>query len=562
MDTSHTESDTQKQASSSQYMEPPVQFRPTAGFCAWLEKMNASLTFTSAKANKLVIIGQKEQRLKIFTRTIENIRAVFARQDRLCIAAGNAIWTYVDITAKGMIGNDCDALYSPRHLYITGPVDVHDIYLPQDPVRPPVFANTQFSCVAKTDEIYNFRPLWVPPFISALVPEDRCHLSGVAIDPDTESPRYVTVAAQTDRYEAWQLHRASRGAVLDVETGEIVLDGLSCPHAPRIYQGSLYILDTGGGRLVRLTENNSSEEICNFPGLVKGLCFIDDYAIVSVSSFAHKASVEDLPFYERMQSNDEEKQCAVHVVDLKKKELVHSLYITGALKEIDSVSIINGRQNPAILRQEAEALSKLYYLPEFPISASEHIVPNTPARRSLKVLEEDFLIERYTDFSIIGVWGNVTPQIKDALIEFWLENKILPRQEDLQIRAAQACFLALNKDGEIIAEMTVYEDTLGSILPDNSKKNEERIQDKYYFVRALTAPDYARFNVTAKMGLHCYEFLKAEAKQGSNKPKGMMIIAENEKLARPLILKRFKRHGFEVLPIKTQEGRAIIRKCF
>lgn len=82
-----------------------------------------------------------------------------------------------------------------------------------------------------------------------------------------------------------------------METGQVVLDGLSLPHAPRLYQGSLYVLDSGGGRFGRVViENNSFEEICSFPGLVKGLSFIGKYAIVTVSSFVHEESVADLPF--------------------------------------------------------------------------------------------------------------------------------------------------------------------------------------------------------------------------------------------------------------------------
>lgn len=167
MNENYTSDGTQENADLAQHKVPPVQFNPTPGLCAWLEKMNASLAFTSTQVNKFVIVGQQEERLKIFTRTIENCRAIFARDDRLYVTAGHAVWTYVDVTAGGQISQGHDGMYSPRQSQVTGYVDIHDIYVPKDPARSPVFANTQFSCVAEIDETYNFQPLWTPPFVSA-----------------------------------------------------------------------------------------------------------------------------------------------------------------------------------------------------------------------------------------------------------------------------------------------------------------------------------------------------------------------------------------------------------
>lgn len=256
----------------------------------------------------------------------------------------------------------------------------------------------------------------------------------------------------------------------------------------------------------------------------------------------------------------------MHVVDLETKKSVHALYITGALKEIDSVTIVKGRQNPAILRPESDALSRLYYLPKSFAGKPEHIALDPPARRSLKSLEEDFLIEDHSDYSIVNVFHNVTPEIREALIEFWLVNRALPRQEDPHIRTSQACLLALTPKGEIISEITVYEGSLSAVLPEHLVQNSEEAKDKLYFIRTLTAPGYSHLNLAAKMVLHTYDVLKnisgAQTSVSSDGPKGIAIITENEKLTHPLILKRFKRLGFEVLPTKTHKGCMIIRRMF
>ena len=56
--------------------------------------------------------------------------------------------------------------------------------------------NTLFSCLAAASPTHTFRPLWRPPFVSRLAPEDRCHLNGLALR-DGE-PRYVTIP-ESDR---------------------------------------------------------------------------------------------------------------------------------------------------------------------------------------------------------------------------------------------------------------------------------------------------------------------------------------------------------------------------
>jgi uncharacterized protein (TIGR03032 family) len=64
------------------------------------------------------------------------------------------------------------------------------------PSGRPVFVNTLFSCLATVDEQVSFRPVWQPRFVTALRPEDRCHLNGLAMQEGR--PRFVTAAGMTD----------------------------------------------------------------------------------------------------------------------------------------------------------------------------------------------------------------------------------------------------------------------------------------------------------------------------------------------------------------------------
>lgn len=105
--------------------------------------------------------------------------------------------------------------------------------------------NTLFSCLATTSERDSFIPLWKPPFISTLSPEDRCHLNGLGFREG--EPRYVTGFSQTNEKEGWRQKRQDGGFVMDIQTNDILVQGLSMPHSPRWHDGQLWILNSGSG---------------------------------------------------------------------------------------------------------------------------------------------------------------------------------------------------------------------------------------------------------------------------------------------------------------------------
>ena len=57
-------------------------------------------------------------------------------------------------------------------------------------------------------ERHSFVELWRPPFISALVDEDRCHLNGLAMEEGR--PRYVSAVSRSDTVDGWRDRRADR----------------------------------------------------------------------------------------------------------------------------------------------------------------------------------------------------------------------------------------------------------------------------------------------------------------------------------------------------------------
>jgi uncharacterized protein (TIGR03032 family) len=54
-------------------------------------------------------------------------------------------------------------------------------------------------------------------------------------------PRYVTAVSKSDTIDG--------GIVIDVQTGDIVIGGLSMPHSPRLYREKLWVLNSGTGEI-------------------------------------------------------------------------------------------------------------------------------------------------------------------------------------------------------------------------------------------------------------------------------------------------------------------------
>ena len=156
-----------------------------------------------------------------------------------------------------------------RSSHHCGPVMGHDIAWCGDRLW---LVNTLFNCLCTLEPPWSFVPRWHPPFISTIAPGDRCHLNGLAVSEDGAAPAYVTALAPCAVERGWRERKRDGGCLISVASGEILLEGLSMPHSPRVYHGQLYLLDSGHGRLLFCDPiTGSSEVIATLPGFTRGL---------------------------------------------------------------------------------------------------------------------------------------------------------------------------------------------------------------------------------------------------------------------------------------------------
>ncbi len=315
-------------------------------FPEWLARTGASLAFTTYQAGKVFFIGLKgEGRLAVFERSFARCMGLGVAADgrSLVLATQYQLLRFDNVVSSGKSSGDNDAVFSPHLAWITGDLDVHDVAVAAD--GRPVFVNTLFSCIATVSEGYSFRPLWRPPFICRLAPEDRCHINGLALEAG--QPRYVTLVAASDVADGWRDRRADGGLLMDMVTDEVLLEGLSMPHSPRVHDGRVWLLNSGTGELGFLDRGARKFTAVAFcPGYARGLAFVGPYAVMGLSLARENRTFQGLPLDGALASRGAEPRCGLLVVDTRTGDTVEWLRIEGVIRELFDVAVLPGVRNP------------------------------------------------------------------------------------------------------------------------------------------------------------------------------------------------------------------------
>ena len=326
---------------------PALQLNGSRLFATWLKNAGVSLAFTTYQAGKVFFIGlQPDGRLSVFERTFERPMGLGTGPGRFWMSSIYQLWRFENFLDPGQMQDGYDAYYVPVSGHTTGDIDIHDIH--EDAQGNPIFVATRFNCLATLSDRGSFREVWRPPFIDQLAAEDRCHLNGMAMQYGR--PAYVTCLSRTNVFEGWRDKRRDGGVVLDVASGEMVAEGLSMPHSPRIYRDKLWMLQAGTGEFGTINVNTGAfEPLCFLPGFARGLVFTGDYAVIGLSRPRNNKTFEGLPLNERLDAAGISAQCAICVVNLFSGDIEHRLEIGGVVEEIYDVALLPGVTRPMAL---------------------------------------------------------------------------------------------------------------------------------------------------------------------------------------------------------------------
>src|SRR5262245_54956692 len=192
----------------------PLTSCHTTNFPAMLDRMGISLAVTTYQAGKLVLLRADGPVLNTHFRSFPKPMGLALEGDRLAFGTFSEVWEYHNnptVAARRAPAGRHDACFLPRVGYCTGDTFIHEMAWGKGEL---VFVNTRFSCLSTRSPLHSFIPTWRPPFITALAPEDRCHLNGMAVFDG--QVRYVTALGATDTRGGWRANKKDGGILMEV----------------------------------------------------------------------------------------------------------------------------------------------------------------------------------------------------------------------------------------------------------------------------------------------------------------------------------------------------------
>ncbi len=382
----------------------PFDCKYNPQFAELLTKLNISLAISTYQTGKVIFISpHSNDKIIQLPRTFPNAMGMAVNEENLAVATKSELVVLKNCSNLAKIypnkKNTYDSLYMPRATYHTGYLALHDMDFIDNSI---VAVNTLFSCLSYINQNQSFTPFWQPPFISSLLPDDKCHLNGMAVE--NNEIKYLTALGSTDLKQGWRENKTTGGILMEYPSGKIILSGLSMPHSPRIYDGKLYLLNSAQGELIEVNpKTGSSEIVVNIGGFARGMSKIGNYLFIGVSKLRHNSDVfSDLPIAKTSYAG-------VVAVHLPSKTIVSKLEYIMSVDEIYDVKILQNKTRPNILNSDSELLKAAitfddkYFWGQLKSSKEAQMKQNLDLARNIKIqtlknVSYEQIKEKYNNF--------------------------------------------------------------------------------------------------------------------------------------------------------------------
>lgn len=234
-----------------------------------------------------------------------------------------------------------DACFITRSAHYSGMINIHDIEWGSEGLWA---VNSSFSCLCTLSPEASFVPRWKPYFITELMPEDRCHLNGMALKDG--KPVYVTTFSKFNEPAMWRKGDKFDGTLMDVEQNKILLDNLCMPHSPRYYRNKVYYCNSGEGQICCYDPKTGQNDIlAEVPGFTRGMAFYGPFLIVGLSKVRQSDVTSPAPLANRYSDT-----CSgIWLFHLDSGKTIATLKFTGNVDQIYDVAVLAGCSFPELI---------------------------------------------------------------------------------------------------------------------------------------------------------------------------------------------------------------------
>lgn len=245
-----------------------------------------------------------------------------------------------------------DALYLQRGTITTGMINIHDIAWGDEGLW---VVNSAFSCLSTLSPMHSFIARWKPEFISELGPEDRCHLNGMAMLDGR--PRYVTTFNMENNRDSWSDGRIDYGTLIDIDTNELLVEGMILPHSPKCHDGFVYVCESGFGHVWKVDPKTKEKTlVVSLPGFTRGLYFYDQLMFVGTSRLRKRNNKNPIP----LRDLHEETQAGIWVINLATNQQIGHITFDGDIDQIYDVAILPNSTMPEFITKDNPLSRHLY----------------------------------------------------------------------------------------------------------------------------------------------------------------------------------------------------------
>ncbi len=338
--------------------EPTLDYDYSESFPRILQQLGISLCVTTYQAGRLYVISSDGENISLNGRNYSRAMGCYVHPKGMLLATHNQVISFSKashLRQRYYPDQAYDSLYVTQTSYYTGDIAAHDVALMEGNI---IAVSSGFNCLVMMSLEHSFVPIWKPSFITALAAEDRCHLNGVALERGR--PRYVTALGKTDKEGAWRDNRATGGIIMDINSNQIIYEGLAMPHSPRIYEGDLWVLSSGTGEL-GVVNSLGFQSMIYLPGFLRGLAFYGSYAFIGLSKIREKKTFGGLPIEDKVS----DLRCSIEIVDMQTGLQVASLRFQKEVEELYDVQVLPDTRLPKIIGyDQAEDIQMLFNLPQ------------------------------------------------------------------------------------------------------------------------------------------------------------------------------------------------------
>jgi len=337
----------------------PLRSVHTESFPQILAQLGISLLASTYQSGRVFVLRAAGPTLNTHFRAFRSPMGIAVGPASLAIGTERHVWMYRNVpavTRQLQPEGQHDACFLPCRAHVTGDIRLHEMAFAGEELW---LVNTRFSSLCTLDAEHSFVPRWRPPFVTALAPDDRCHLNGLAVVDG--QPRFVTALGRTDAGQGWRQDKARGGVLIDVPSGEVVADGLSMPHSPRWHNGQLWVLESGAGTLARVDlVTGRRETVVRLPGFTRGLACVGPLAFVGLSQVRETNTFGGIPLTE----SSEPRVCGVWIVHLETGGILGFVRFEEGVQEIFDVQVLPGLRFPEIGEPDSDLIAHAFVLPQ------------------------------------------------------------------------------------------------------------------------------------------------------------------------------------------------------